>query len=127
MALILFLTIDVSGGCSNTGHNPYLELYYLIFVVTEHVFLSTEHENRKKIHCWLSAKEWALREKNESSEIYVFIGGNFSLFYFLAFRSSHFYSVCLLFCMKIITMLSISSVVLIATNPQKGYFLFDIY
>lgn len=68
-----------------------------------------------------------MREKNESSEIYVFIGGNFSLFYFLAFRSSHFYSVCLLFCMKIITMLSISSVVLIATNPQKGYFLFDIY
>jgi len=51
MVLILFLTIDVAGGCSNTGHNPYLELYHLIFVVMGHVFLCTELENRKKIHC----------------------------------------------------------------------------
>lgn len=48
MVLILFLTIDVAGRCSNTGHNPYLELYHLIFVVTAHVFLCAEHENREK-------------------------------------------------------------------------------
>lgn len=46
MALILFITIDFVGGCSNTGHNPYLELQHLIFVVLEHVFLGTPHENR---------------------------------------------------------------------------------
>lgn len=33
---------------SNTGHNPYLVLYHLIFMVTKHVFLCSEVENRGK-------------------------------------------------------------------------------
>lgn len=72
MTLILFLTIDASGGYSNSGHAPHLELYHLIFVVMKHVFLCTEHQNRKKkkkstADCLLRNGAWAGRMHQEKS------------------------------------------------------------
>lgn len=78
--------MNASGGYSNTGHTPHLELYHLIFFSHEACvsvyWTSGQERKKKKVHCWLFAQEWGLSRKDASREKYVFVGGNFSFFVF---------------------------------------------